>query len=69
MTVDPAVSTDVLTAERFTAYGPSHQGALVLLLVGVVAIVLFCRGHRATELVERWGLIMVLAVLVVTVPL
>ena len=28
----------VLSADRFEAYGPSHQGALVLLLVGVVAI-------------------------------
>jgi hypothetical integral membrane protein (TIGR02206 family) len=59
----------VLTAERFTAYGPSHQGALVLLLVGVVAIVLFGRRHRATELAERWGRIMAGAVLAVTVPL
>ncbi len=69
MTVDPAESTAVLTAERFTAYGPSHQGALVLLLVGVVAIVLFGRRHRATELAERWGRIMAGAVLAVTVPL
>jgi uncharacterized membrane protein YwaF len=59
----------VLTADRFEAYGPSHQGALVLLLVGVVAIVLFGRRHRGTELAERWGRVMAAAVLAVTVPL
>lgn len=41
----------VLAGDRFEAYGPSHQGALVLLLVGLVAIVLFGRRHRATVLV------------------
>ncbi len=64
MTVDR-----VLTADRFEAYGPSHQGALVLLLVGVVAIVLFGRRHGGTALAERWGRIMAGAVLAVTVPL
>jgi len=59
----------VLAADRFEAYGPSHQGALVLLLVGVIAIVLFGRRHRATALAERWGRIMAAAVLAVTVPL
>ena len=58
-----------VTAERFEAYGPTHQGALVLLLVGVVAIVLFGRRHRATELAERWGRILAAAVLAVTIPL
>ncbi len=64
MSVDP-----VLSAERFQAYGPSHQGALLLLLVGVVAIVLFGRRHRGTELAQRWGRVMAAAVLAVTVPL
>ena len=59
----------VLAADRFETYGPSHQGALVLLLVGVVAIVLFGRRHRGTELAVRWGRIMAAAVLAVTIPL
>ena len=41
----------VLAAERFEAYGPSHQGALVLLAVGVVAIV--C-GSAAGTAGRRW---------------
>ena len=59
----------VLSAERFEAYGTSHQAALVLLAVGVVAIVLFGRRHRATELAERGGRLLAAAVLTVTVPL
>ena len=58
-----------LAADRFEAYGTSHQGALVLLVVGVVAIVLFGRRHRATERAERGGRLMAAAVLAVTVPL
>jgi hypothetical integral membrane protein (TIGR02206 family) len=59
----------VLAASRFETFGPSHQGALVLLLVGVVAIVLFGRRHRATALAERVGRGMAVGVLAVTVPL
>ena len=59
----------VLTADRFEAYGPSHQGALLLLVVGVVAIVLLGRRLRGTEAAERWGRILAVAVLSVTVPL
>ena len=59
----------VLTAARFEAYGPSHRGALLLLVVGVVAIVLFSRRHGGTQLAERWGRVMAAAVLAVTVPL
>jgi len=64
MTVDR-----VLTADRFETYGASHQGALLLLLVGVVALVLFGRRHRGSALAERWGRGMAVAVLAVTVPL
>ena len=65
-----AVTVDVvLAADRFEAYGPSHQGALALLVVGVVAIVWFGRRHRQTELAERWGRRLSAAVLAVTVPL
>ena len=59
----------VLAAERFEAYGPSHQGALVLLAVGVVAILWFGSRHRGTALAERGGRVMAIAVLSVTVPL
>lgn len=59
----------VLSAGRFEAFGPSHQVALVLLVVGVAAILLFGRRHRGTELAERGGRALALAVLVVTVPL
>ncbi len=58
-----------LAAERFEAYGPSHQGALLLLLVGVAAIVLFGRRARGTAQAQRWGRVMAGAVLAVTGPL
>lgn len=64
MTTEP-----VWAAGRFEAYGVSHQAALVLLLAGVVAIVLFGRRRRGTELAERGGRVLAVAVLAVTVPL
>jgi hypothetical integral membrane protein (TIGR02206 family) len=59
----------VLTAGRFESYGPSHQGALLLLLVGIVAIVLFGRRSRGSALAERGGRVLAAGVLAVTVPL
>ena len=54
---------------RFEAFGPSHQGALWLLLAGVVVVLLFGRRHRGTALAEQVGRGLAVAVLVVTVPL
>ncbi len=59
----------VLSAGRFEAYGTSHQVALALLVVGVVAIVWFGRRHRGTALAQRWGRVLAASVLAVTVPL
>ena len=59
----------VVAAGRFQAFGPSHRGALLLLLAGVVAILVFVRRHRGTPLAERVGRRLGLTVLAVTVPL
>jgi uncharacterized membrane protein YwaF len=59
----------VLASDRFEVFGASHQGALLLLVVGVVAILVFGRRHGGTELAERGGRAMAVAVLAVTVPL
>ena len=61
--------TPVLAAARFEPYGTSHQVALALLVVGVVAIVWFGRRHRGTPLAQRWGRVLAGSVLAVTVPL
>ena len=58
-----------LASGRFETFGPSHQGALLLLLAGIVVILLFARRHRGTSLAERVGRGMAVAVLAVTVPL
>jgi len=64
------VSGDLaLAAERFEAYGPSHQGALLLLAVGIVAIVWFGRRERGSVRAQRAGRALAAAVLAVTVPL
>ena len=68
-TASAEVAPVVLSAGRFEAFGPSHQVALVLLVAGVVAILLFGRRHRGTELAERVGRGLAFAVLAVTVPL
>ncbi len=59
----------VLAAARFEAYGPSHVWALVLLVVGIVAIVAYGRRARATPQAVRVGRGLAAAVLAVTVPL
>jgi hypothetical integral membrane protein (TIGR02206 family) len=59
----------VLAAERFEAYGASHTGALLLLVLGVAAIVWFGRRERGSVRAERIGRVMAAAVLAVTVPL
>ena len=58
-----------LAAARFEAFGPSHQGALLLLLVGVAAILLFARRHRRTVRAEQVGRGLAVAVVAVTLPL
>jgi hypothetical integral membrane protein (TIGR02206 family) len=60
---------DVLAADRFSAYGPSHTGALALLVAGVVAILWYGRRARRTAQAERLGRGLAVAVLAVTVPL
>ena len=65
----PVPMPTVLAADRFAAFGPSHQGALLLLVAGVVAILVFGRRYGGTALAERVGRGMAVAVLAVTVPL
>lgn len=65
----PVPVSPVVAAGRFEVFGPSHQVALLLLLAGVVAILLFGRRHRATELAEQVGRGLAVVVLAVTVPL
>jgi hypothetical integral membrane protein (TIGR02206 family) len=54
-------------AERFTAYGASHQVVLVLLLVGAVALVWHGRTHRDGAV--RLGRGLAVAILAFTLPL
>jgi len=56
-------------ADRFEAYGASHLVALVVLVVGVVALVAIGRRHRGTALAGRIGLGLAVALVVITVPL
>ena len=58
----------LLAAERFEAYGPSHQGALLLLVLGVAVIVWFGRRERGSARAERIGRVLAAAVLAVTDP-
>jgi hypothetical integral membrane protein (TIGR02206 family) len=67
--VVPVSLPTALAADRFAAFGPSHRGALLLLVVGVVAILAFGRRHGGTLLAEQGGRAMAVAVLAVTVPL
>lgn len=55
-----------VASARFEAFGPSHRGALLLLLVGVVVILLFGRRHRGTAVAEQVGRGLAVAVLAVT---
>jgi hypothetical integral membrane protein (TIGR02206 family) len=58
-----------LAAERFTAYGASHQVALALLVVGAVALAWYGRAHRGDGGAVRLGRVLTVAILVFTVPL
>lgn len=57
-----------VAADRFTAYGTSHQVAVVVLLVGAVALVRFGRTHGVRAR-DRLGRALAVALLVITVPL
>lgn len=63
MTVDV-----LLAAGRFEAYGPSHQGAVAVLLAGVAVLVWVGQRHRGAP-AERLGKGLALAIVAVTVPL
>lgn len=56
-------------AERFTAYDASHRAALVVLLVGVVAVILLGRSVRNRDDGDRPGKVLALAILGFTLPL
>jgi hypothetical integral membrane protein (TIGR02206 family) len=59
----------VLAAEEFESYGPSHQAAVVLLLLGAVGLVWFGRSHRGSGGANRLGKVLAGAILLFTVPL
>jgi hypothetical integral membrane protein (TIGR02206 family) len=60
---------EILRAERFEAYGTSHQGAFLVLLVGAVALAWFGRAHRGSPAADRLGKALAIAVLLFTLPL
>lgn len=60
---------DGLAAERFTAYGTSHQVVLVLLLVGAVVLVRAGRSHRRDGATDVTGRALAGTLLAITVPL
>lgn len=57
-----------MAAERFSAYGTSHQVVIVLLVVGAVALVWFGRARRGTGSTERVGKMLAVATLAFTLP-
>lgn len=60
---------DALAADRFTAYGTSHQVVIVLLLAGAVLLVMAGRSHRQQPTGGLIGRALAVALLVITVPL
>lgn len=60
---------DGLAAERFTAYGTSHQVVLVLLLVGAAVLVRAGRSHRRDGATDVTGRALAGTLLAITVPL
>jgi hypothetical integral membrane protein (TIGR02206 family) len=58
-----------LAADRFSAYGTSHQVVVVLLLVGAAALVWAGRATRGSDTADRVGKLLAVAILVFTVPL
>lgn len=58
-----------LASERFEAYGTSHQGAILVLLVGAVALAWYGRAHRGASSADRFGKALTVAILVLTLPL
>lgn len=58
-----------VAADRFSAYGTSHQAMLVLLVVGAVVLVWFGRAHRGTQTGRRSDKVLAIAILAFTVPL
>lgn len=60
---------DLLAAERFTAYGTSHQVVIVLLVVGAVGLALAGRSHRTDRVPDDIGRTLAVTLLAITVPL
>lgn len=58
-----------LAAERFSAYGPSHQAVLALLVAGAVGLVVLGRRQRARDPRDRVGKGLALTLLATTVPM
>lgn len=58
-----------LAADKFSAYGTSHQVVLAVLVVGAVALVRLGRSHRSTDAADRFSKVFAVAILALTVPL
>lgn len=59
----------ILAAERFHAFGPSHIGALVVFVVGIVAVIWIGRRHRGTPAEGRFRAGFAIAIPIFTIPL
>lgn len=60
---------DILAADRFTAYGTSHQVVIALLVAGAVVLVMAGRSHRHQPADRLIGRALAGALLAITVPL
>lgn len=58
-----------IAADRFSAYGTSHQAVMVLLVVVAAGLVWLGRSHRTTDAAHRFSRLFAVAILAVTVPL
>lgn len=54
--------------ERFSPYGPSHWGVLVLFTVGAIALITAGRRYRDAAVADRISKLLALALLAVQVP-
>jgi hypothetical integral membrane protein (TIGR02206 family) len=59
----------VTAAERFSAFGTSHQVALVVLLTGALVLVWVGRANRGTQTAVLVAKLLAAAILTLTVPL
>jgi hypothetical integral membrane protein (TIGR02206 family) len=58
-----------LAADRFQAYGTSHQGAILVLLVGAAVLAWYGRAQRGPPAADRLAKALTAAILLFTVPL